>query len=342
MRRLGLVALAVVMAASADCRRQEESSVSSLSKSEVQAISSAKTVAQLFDTPREVQLETNAGCAIADITDLDLDANGNFIIADGWRLHQVFVFSSEGRFIKILGRIGQGPGEYSTPVSVAVNSGGEILISDYLRNQIIVFDSDFQYQRSLPGKPRIQYFVHVNTKDETYTYSGAVGPGRHEVFNTVHKLDKEGAEVLSFAPVPQAALDMNFSAVDDGMTIGEDDFVYEMNPLYYQVRKFSAEGKLIGSFTNPHYRDARREGEPPTILSGPYYLERGAIVVQRGNLIDIFDTSGNFLAGDIPFSLKIIAARRNMLYCVQWDETTEQKTQANPKIVCYELRFFSR
>jgi len=342
MCRFGLVALAAVLAASADCRRQEESFASPLSKSEVQAISSAKSVAEIFDGPREVQLETNAGCAIANITDLDVDAKGNFIIADGWRLHQVFTFSSDGRFIKILGRIGQGPGEYSTPVGVAVNSEGAILVSDYLRNQIIIFDRDYQYQRSLPGKPRIQYFVHVNTKGEIYTYSGTVGPGRREVFNTVHKLDRDGAEVLSFAPVPQAVLDMNFSAVDDGMTIDKDDFVYEMNPVHYQVRKYTVDGKLVGFFTNPHYRDERRDGESPAILNGPHYLEKGLIVVQRGNVIDIFDTLGNFLAGDIPFSLKIVAARGNTLYCVQWDETAAQKTQANPKIICYELRLFTR
>jgi len=342
MRRLGLILLLLVTTAYAGCGRRRETMASPLSKSEVQAISSAKTVAELFDSPREVQLETKAECAVAEISDLDLDANGNFIIADGWRLRQVFVFASNGSFIKILGRVGQGPGEYSTPVSVAVNSAGETLVADYLRNQIIVFDRDSLYQRSLPGKPRIQYFVHVNTRDEIYTYSGTIGPGRHAVFNAVHKLDKNGAEVLSFASVPEAVLDMNFSAVDDGMTIDKDDFVYEMNPLYYQVRKYSADGKLVGSFTNPHYRDERKEGEPPTILNGPHYLEKGLLVVQRGDLIDIFDSSGNFLAGDIPFSLKIVAGRRNTLYCVQWDESTAQKMQSNPKVVCYELRRFTR
>ncbi|MGA2533527.1 MAG: hypothetical protein ABSG19_10880 [Candidatus Aminicenantales bacterium] len=36
------------------------------------------------------------------------------------------------------------------------------------------------------------------------------------------------------------------------------------------------------------------------------------------------------------------AARRNTLYCVQWDETVPQKTQANPRIICYELRGSAR
>lgn len=342
MRRLGLMALLVVTVAFAGCGRQRETTASPLSRSELRALSAAKTVGGLFEKPREVQLETNAECAMALMTDMDIDTNGNFVIADGWRLRQVYVFSSDGRFIKILGRQGQGPGEYSTPVGVTVNSNGEILVTDYLRNQIIIYDKGHQYQRSFQGKPRVQYFIHVNAKDEIYTYSGTVGPGRHEVFNTVHKLDEKGNEVLSFAPVPQAVLDMNFSAVDDGLTIDKDNFIYEMNPLYYQVRKYTADGKLAGSFSNPHYGNETRKGESPTILNGPHYLEKGLLIVQRESLIDIFDTEGNFLVGEIPLSQKIIAARGNTLYCEEWDETTPQKTQANPKIICYELRRFTR
>jgi hypothetical protein len=342
MRRLSLMVLTVAVVASAGCRPQEKSVGSPLSKSEFQAISEAKTLGELFDQPLEIQLETRAESAIAGISDLDLDAKGNFIVADGWRLHQVLVFSSDGRFLRRLGQVGQGPGEYSTPVSVVATSAGEILVADYMRNQIIVFAEDFQYERSMPGKPRIQYFVHVNGRGEIYTYSGTVGPGRREVFNTVHKLDQEGAEILSFAPVPQAVLDLNFSAVDDGMTIGLDDFVYEMNPLFYQIRKYTADGQLMGTFSNPHYREERNNGETPAILNGPHYLEKGLLIVQRGEVIDVFDTAGNFLTADLPFCLKIIAARRNTLYCVQWEDTAPQKTQANPKIVSYELRRFTR
>jgi hypothetical protein len=333
--------LAMATVASPGCGRQRETMAFPLSKSEVQALSKAKTVSEIFDQPREVQLETNAACAIADISDMDLDARGNFILADGWRLRQVYIFSSDGRFIRILGRQGQGPGEYSTPVSLAVNSTGEILVSDYLRNQILVFDIDYQYLHSLTGKPRIHYFVHLNARNDIYTYSGTVGPGRREAFNTVYKLDKEGAKVLSFAPVPQTVLDMNFSAVDDGMTIDKEDFIYEMNPLYYQVRKYTADGKFVKSFSNPHYRDGQREGKMPAILNGPHYLEKGLLVVQREKVIDIFDTEGNFLAGEIPLPQKIVAARGNTLYCEEWEETP-QKVQANPKIICYDVRRFAR
>jgi hypothetical protein len=273
---------------------------------------------------------------------MDIGVNGDFIIADGWRLHCVYVFSREGRFLRILGRQGQGPGEYSTPVSVAVNSRGEILISDYMRNQIIVYAEDGRYLRFLQGKPHIPYFLHLNSKNEIYAYSGTVGPGARTTFNAVHKLDGQGGEILSFAPVPEDVLKLRFSAVDDGMTIGEDDMIYEMNPLFYQIRKYAPDGKLVGTFSSPHSHIAAKPDGTPEIFNGPHYLEGGLLVIQRGKDIDVFDTAGNFLVGGIPFPSKIVAAKRNILYCEEWNETTTQQAQANSRVLCYALRHFAR
>jgi hypothetical protein len=342
MRSARVLPLAVVLVISVGCCRQERPEASPLSPSETRRLSAASTANDIFERPRRIELEAGPESAVALITDMDIGADGDFIIADGWRLRQVLVFSSDGRFVKALGKHGQGPGEYETPVSVAVNSRGEILISDYMRNEVIVYAGDGRYLRSLQGKPRIPYFLHLNSKDEIYAYSGTVGPGTRAVFDAVHKLDGQGAEVLSFAPVPEAVLKLRFSAVDDGMTIGEDDMIYEMNPLYYQIRKYTPDGKLLAAFSSPRFHKAAKPGEPPEILNGPHYLEGGLLVIQRGKDIDILDTAGNFLAGDIPLPQKIVAAKRKTLYCEDWDETAPPKTQANLKIVCYELRPFPR
>jgi hypothetical protein len=342
MRSARVLVLSAVLVLSVGCGRQERAPASPLSPSETRRISTATAANDIFEKPTEIELETGAESAVALITDMDIGVNGDFIIADGWRLHCVYVFSREGRFLRILGRQGQGPGEYSTPVSVAVNSRGEILISDYMRNQIIVYAEDGRYLRFLQGKPHIPYFLHLNSKNEIYAYSGTVGPGARTTFNAVHKLDGQGGEILSFAPVPEDVLKLRFSAVDDGMTIGEDDMIYEMNPLFYQIRKYAPDGKLVGTFSSPHSHIAAKPDGTPEIFNGPHYLEGGLLVIQRGKDIDVFDTAGNFLVGGIPFPSKIVAAKRNILYCEEWNETTTQQAQANSRVLCYALRHFAR
>jgi hypothetical protein len=340
MHPIILICLTALLLSSADCIRREKPLSSPLSRWELQAVSSAKKVDDIFEKACDIQLETNTACTIASISDMDIDAKENFVIADGWQLGQVYLFARDGQFIKILGKRGQGPGEYSTPVSVGLNSRGEILISDYLRNQIIVYSPDYVYRESIPGKPRIYYFVHLNRKDEIYMYSGTVGPLHREAFDTIHKLNEKGIEILAFAPVPRNVLDMDFSVVYDGMAIDRDDFIYEMNPLYYQIRKYTADGKLIRSFSNPNSKNKMRKGGSAKILNGPYYLEKGLLIVQREDCLDIFDTEGNFIVGKIPLAQKIVNARRNALYLEEWEMPGPEKTQLNPKIICYELRNF--
>lgn len=271
---------------------------------------------------------------------MDIDAGGDFIVSDGWQLGRVYLFAADGRYLRTLGRRGQGPGEYSTPVSVAVNSGGEILICDYLRNQIVIYGADYGYKRSITVKPRIQYFIHLDNKDGIFLYSGVVGPRQREVFDTIHRLDESGSWALSFAPITEDVLNTGFSAIADGMTIGEGNHIYEMNPLYYQIRKYTADGKLIRSFTNPNIEKKLRKSGPEGILNGPFYLEGGLIVVQRDGYLDIFDTEGNLIVDEITMAPKIIHARRNTLFLGEWTMAGPGGTQLNPEIICLRLRGF--
>lgn len=343
-QRLGLFCITlcstVLLCAPVSCYRRERSRLSPLSHSELLAISSAKTPDELFERACDVQLETDADCPIAEISDMAIDAKGNFVISDGWQLGRVYLFAPDGRFVRTLGRRGQGPGEYSTPVSVAVNSRGELLIYDYLRNQIIVYGADYCYKRSIAVKPRIQYFIHLDRNNEIFLYSGAVGPRQREVFDTVHRLDESGSEVLSFAPLPEDVLGLDFSAVADGMTISEDERIYEMNPLYYQIRKYTTDGKLVKSFGNPNIEKRLRKGGPDGILNGPFYLEKGLIIVHRDGWLDIFDTEGNLIVDKIPLAQKIINAKRNTLYLEEWTMSGPEGAQLNPKIICRQLRDF--
>lgn len=309
-----------------------------MSESEVKILSSAEEIEDIFVKVSETQLELTAESAIAVISDIVKDSKGNFVIADGWRLNNVLIFSPDGYFLQKLGQQGQGPGEYTTPEKVAVTSEGEILVSDYLRRRIIFYDRDYRYEREILVKSRMYRSVHVNSKREIYMYEGMVGPMVHDVFDTIKKLNDEGEAILTFAPIPQKALKIRYSVSGDGMTIDKNDFIFEMNPLYYQVRKYTADGKLIKSFANPHFRSARKKSKRPLVLNGPYYLEKGVLIVQREDRIDIFDTEGNFLVGEIPLPQKIIYAQGNAIYLEQWEEPESQKQKLNPKIICYELK----
>lgn len=319
----------------------EKSSVNSpLSPSEIKRLSAAKSTEDIFERASETQLSTNPDSAIKLITDMEIDSKGNFIIADGWQRRGVFIFAPDGQFIKELGKQGQGPGEYSTPVSVSISSKHEIYVADYLGNRINIYDENLTFKKSIICKSRIHHFIHLNSQDEIFIYSGTINPFHPVIFDTVHKYNDPGEEILSFAPLPQEVLKVKFSAVQDGMTVDKNGFIYEMNPLLYKIRKFSSEGKLIKEFSHNTglFKLVTKEGETPIIVYGPYYLEKGLIIAQVSQSLEIYDTEGNFIVGELPFKHEIIANRGNNFYIEQWEEKEALENLPNPKIICYKLK----
>ena len=345
MRHRGcLVSIALVLLFSWGCSRQPKAPNSPLSSSELKALSSARKIEDIFSKTAETQLELTENSAISTISDFVRDSKGNFIVADGLRMNNVWIFSSDGHFIQNLGRQGQGPGEYSTPVSLEVSPEGDILVDDYLGSRLIFYDHNYQYKKQIISKGKWYHFVHVNHKNEIFMYEGMVpasvvmGLQKPWIFDTIKKLNNNGETILSFAPIPEEVFKFFFSCGTDGIAIDKDDFIYEMNPLFYRIRKYTSGGQLVKSFVNPHFQQLEpREGRQG-VLNGPYYLEKSLLLVQLQNHLDIFDTEGNFLAGGIPLSLNIIYSDGNSFYVEKWEEPQSGEQFPNPAIISYKLK----
>ncbi len=314
--------------------------LSSCSITNIEKLSSAKTVEDVFRIISETELQTTADCPIAHITDMAVDSDGNFIIADGWQSRGVYVFGPDGIFIKELGKKGQGPGEYSNPVSVEIGQDGDIWVADFGNNRINIYSKNLSYKRQIVLKPRVLYYLHLNSKNEIYMYRSQANPLKPDTSDTIFRYSDEGNKIASFAPFPEEALKVKFWAAQDGMTIGKDDFIYEMNPLYYNIRKFSPGGELVASFSRKTrlFKVITGEEKTPIIVYGPYCLEKGLIITHVNKHLEIYDTNGHFIVGELPFTKRIVGVCGNRLYTELWENEEEGQIQLNPKIICYELK----
>jgi sugar lactone lactonase YvrE len=80
--------------------------------------------------------------------------NGDIIVADGhWprpstaqqdgdRLVQI---TKDGQFVRAVGRMGSGPGEFMGPHSLAFDSQGRLFVGDRSNNRVQIFDRDLKY-----------------------------------------------------------------------------------------------------------------------------------------------------------------------------------------------------
>ena len=101
---------------------------------------------QLFDTVRYVKLETQDDILLASIAKIQFFKT-NFYILDS-RLNILFVFSETGKFIRKIGKIGNGPGEYHRIADFDLNND-RIYLFDPNRN-ILEYDLSGNYIENHP------------------------------------------------------------------------------------------------------------------------------------------------------------------------------------------------
>jgi hypothetical protein len=96
------------------------------------------------------------------ISAVAFDAAGSLYVLDAGN-HRVVVFGPDGRFLRMFGRRGGGPGELQGPMALAV-AGDEVTVLDMGNNAAIVFHRDGRHLRNLPfdagERPGRRYGAH--------------------------------------------------------------------------------------------------------------------------------------------------------------------------------------
>jgi peptidylamidoglycolate lyase len=77
--------------------------------------------------------------------DVAFAANGDIFVADGHVNNRVVKFSKDGTFIKAWGKKGTGPGEFSVPHAIALDSRGRVFVADRGNKRVQIFDQDGKY-----------------------------------------------------------------------------------------------------------------------------------------------------------------------------------------------------
>ncbi len=82
---------------------------------------------------------------------MKVDGQGRIFVMDWGDVH-IKVYDGAGRFLNIIGRVGQGPGELGTPFYFDLLSGDRICILDGRQNRVSILNVEGQYLSGFPLK----------------------------------------------------------------------------------------------------------------------------------------------------------------------------------------------
>lgn len=72
--------------------------------------------------------------------DIAVAPNGDVYVSDGYGNDRVVVFDKSGKYLRSWGRLGNGPGEFSQPHSLVLDSRGRVYVADRNNDRIQMFD----------------------------------------------------------------------------------------------------------------------------------------------------------------------------------------------------------
>jgi DNA-binding beta-propeller fold protein YncE len=111
------------------------------------------------------------------VTDMAWDAAGNTYVSDGYINSRVAKVDKDGNWLKSWGEPGDGPGQFNTPHSIAVDAQNRVYVADRGNRRIQVFDGEGKFLRQItidvPVDPRAR--PAIGNKPTVTT--GTMAPG---------------------------------------------------------------------------------------------------------------------------------------------------------------------
>lgn len=194
----------------------------------------------------------------AIVSDVTIASDGSIVIADAMG-PGVYRFTADGAFAQRLGRAGQGPGEYRSPVNVLAGADGAVHVWDPGNTRIVSFDlegasSSLRVASSLLSSERSLYGVGDSL---LLVRTHVTGPGLGEGVAGYLAYDLEGTLRDTIAPPwpPRAQQMVGVAGAWEGVVpltptdawiVGPDGVVLASHREQYEVVRMTADGDTLG------------------------------------------------------------------------------------------------
>ena len=189
-------------------------------------------------------------------------------------------FGPDGRLVGVIGRAGEGPGEFGAVVTPIPGPGDTLFAPDLVQGRVTMFGPD----RSLAGTLPMPFRPDLAMPDGSFLVARQVGR-REMIGYPMHVVDREGRVVRSFGTdEPQYRPDMDH-ILTRNVAPGQDGTVWAMAPARYILERWDpSTGELLQSTrirsdwfresTEPYTDETVR---PPPLVDGLWEDEDGLV-----------------------------------------------------------------
>ena len=111
------------------------------------------------------------------VTDIAWDPAGNTYISNGYINSRVAKIDKDGNWLKSWGEPGDGPGQFNTPHSIAVDAHGRVYVADRGNRRIQVFDDEGKFLRQITVDVPVDPDARPALGNKPSATTGTMAPG---------------------------------------------------------------------------------------------------------------------------------------------------------------------
>lgn len=301
----------------------------------------------VFSLEEELSIGEAEGPAeymFSQIRSVAVDDEERIYVLDEKEAH-VKVFDLNGKYIRTIGRKGQGPGELQLPLFVYVTGQNELVVEDFT-SRLAFFSLEGKFKRNLLTAKMGALRIDIDSEGEIIAIVRV--PEKEDPRYELRKFDSDLNFLYSLGSSPMSSTSRD--GFNPFMPIIWSDIKYNDQivtgyPEKYEIKIFDKNGNLLKiimkeydpvEITETEIKE-RTEGLPSNMkLSIPRYHvayrwlmtdDEGRIFVRTYERVeggedyyyDIFDEEGRFIA-KIPLGFYPRAWKNNKLYTIEEDE----------------------
>jgi DNA-binding beta-propeller fold protein YncE len=301
---------------------------------------------------------------VAQAADLAVDDSDNLYVLD-IKSHNIKVFDPDGKYVRTIGKQGQGPGELNTPTGLQILPDGTLLVNDSLNRRLAYFKPDGTFINNRSIADRTSLITLIADKKGSFLGRELIIED-NKLFWEVRKFDQDLKTLFTIERIPFP------NPLTDKINVFEQLFFFLFdnkgniifsNPKDYAIRVYTTEGTLFKRIEKKYDPREVTDEEKEEILQRipstgidikerlvfpknfPAYEtftidEEGRLIVRTNNkgkneeenMVDVFDPEGRLITS---FSSKISPRiwKNGRLY------SSEENEDGINIIKCYSYRW---
>ncbi|GIW50969.1 MAG: hypothetical protein KatS3mg081_0324 [Gemmatimonadales bacterium] len=227
--------------------------------------------------------------AFGEIWSVALDSRANIYVVDRSRA-QVLVFDSAGNFRAAIGRKGRGPGEFVSPINLAIGPGDSVLVFDQGVRRMSLFDPAGRFARSGP----VLGFPLVNSIVFRWPAGWVIAAYSPTLTGVVHLLDSELAVVRSLGNSAPVTVPYYWESVLGGyLDVTPSGSILYSQKSPFELRLYGGDGTVLwvcrgfGSETTPPGEVVVVEGDRRRLIWDRYVHSAGVFAISDSLFLNL-------------------------------------------------------